>query len=290
VRAALARVARRARAALDRRRRTSSKRRSALAERVEAVAMWWHSIDLGEGVVTPGRKPVDARAELESLQLPDLRGKTVLDIGAWDGFYAFAAERLGATRVVALDYHVWSIDRDALEADRAERRRLRLPAEAPEGRHGVWRPDTLPGKRGFDLAHEALESRVEAVVADFMTVDLDELGTFDVVLFLGVLYHLRHPLLALERVAAVTRNVAVIETEAAVVRGAEDRALCEFHAGEYKRDPTNWWVPNERALVDLCRAAGFSDVRVLTQAPRSGSYRLVAHASKRRSQPKPGLA
>jgi tRNA (mo5U34)-methyltransferase len=273
VRATLGRVARRAKAVLHR-------RRSALDERVAAVPMWWHSIDLGEGVVTPGRKPVDAEAELASLQLPDLRGKTVLDIGAWDGFYSFAAERLGAKRVVALDHRVWSIDRDALEAYRAERRRRRLPVERPEGQPAVWRPDTLPGKRGFDLAHAVLESRVEPVVADFMTVDLDELGTFDVVLFLGVLYHLRHPLLALERVARVTRDVAVIETEAAVVPGAENRALCEFIAGEYKRDPTNWWLPTERGVVDLARAAGFADVRVLTRPPRSGSYRLVAHASR----------
>jgi tRNA (mo5U34)-methyltransferase len=243
--------------------------------------MWWHSIDLGEGVVTPGLKPVDAQGELEALQLPDLRGRTVLDIGAWDGFHSFAAERLGAKRVVALDHHVWSIDRDALEAYRAERRRRRRPIEHPEGRPGVWRPDTLPGKRGFDVAHEALGSHVEPVVADFMKADLAELGTFDIVLFLGVLYHLRHPLLALERVAAVTGELAVIETEAVVFPGSEDRALCEFVAGDYKGDPTNWWLPNERAVVDLCRAAGFADVRVLKRPPRSGSYRLVAHAYKR---------
>jgi tRNA (mo5U34)-methyltransferase len=253
-----------------------------LEKRVAAVPMWWHSIDLGEGVVTPGVKPTDANAELEALQLPDLRGKTVLDIGSWDGFYSFAAERLGAERVVALDHFVWSIDREAVEADRAERRRRRLPIEHPEGKPGLWRPDTLPGKRGFDLAHEALGSRVEPVVADFMNVDLAALGTFDVVLFLGVLYHLRHPLLALERVAGVTGELAVIETEAAVFPGSGDRALCEFVELEYKGDPTNWWLPNERALVGLCRAAGFSDVRVLTPRPRSGSYRLVAHASKER--------
>jgi tRNA (mo5U34)-methyltransferase len=238
--------------------------------------MWWHSIELGDGVVTPGVKPTDANAELAALHLPDLRGKTVLDIGAWDGLYSFAAERLGAKRVVALDHFVWSIDREALE----ERRRRGLPKEHPEGVRGVWRPDTLPGKRGFDLAREALGSRVEAVVADFMTADLAELGTFDVVLFLGVLYHLRNPLVALERLAAVTGGLAVIETEAAVFPGSRDRAFCEFFEREYKGDPTNWWLPNERAVVDLCRAAGFENVRVLTRPPRSGSYRLVAHASK----------
>jgi tRNA (mo5U34)-methyltransferase len=253
---------------------------SPLAERVAAIPMWWHSIDLGDGLVTPGRKPVDLEAELGALRLPDLRGKTVLDVGAWDGFYSFAAERLGARRVVALDHFVWSIDREALEAHRAERRRRGLPVEHPEGVPGVWRPDTVPGKRGFDLAREALGSRVEPVVADFMHVEPAELGTFDVVLFLGVLYHLRHPLAALERLAALTGELAVIETEAAVFPRARNRALCEFVEHEHKGDPTNWWLPNERALAALCRSAGFADVRVLTRAPRSGTYRLVAHARK----------
>ena len=58
-----------------------------LEEMAESVGFWWHSIDLGQGVVTKGyKKPETLRYELESLQLPDLRDKTVLDIGAWDGF------------------------------------------------------------------------------------------------------------------------------------------------------------------------------------------------------------
>lgn len=251
-----------------------------LAARVTEIPMWWHSIDLGGGVVTPGRKPVDMDAELEALRLPDLRSKTVLDIGAWDGFYSFAAERLGAKRVVALDYPTWAIDRDALKACRAGRRRERMPADDWEGQPGIWRPDTVPGKRGFDLAHRSLRSSVESVVADFMTVDLDLLGAFDVVLFLGVLYHVRHPLLALERLARVTDTLAVIETEAVVFRRSRARAACEFWEGAYKGDRSTWWVPNERAVVELCRTAGFEDVEVLTRAPRFGSYRLVAHAYK----------
>src|SRR6188472_354162 len=80
--------------------------------RAKADALrWFHSIDLGMGVVTRGVKsPEQHRHELAVLRLPDLAGKSVLDIGAFDGFYSFAAERLGADRVVALDHYVWSAD------------------------------------------------------------------------------------------------------------------------------------------------------------------------------------
>ena len=76
-----------------------------LEEMAESVGWWWHSIDLGHGVVTKGYKaPETLQYELESLRLPDLRDKTVLDIGAHDGFFSFEAERHGARRVVALDH------------------------------------------------------------------------------------------------------------------------------------------------------------------------------------------
>ncbi len=133
--------------------------------------MWWHSIDLGQGVVTPGyQSPELLKAEWQHLQIGDLSGKSVLDIGAWDGWFSFQAERAGAERVVALDYR----DGEA--------------------------------RRGFDVARAALGSSVEYVAADFMANDLAGLGEFDVVLFLGVLYHLREPILGLERVAGLTRD------------------------------------------------------------------------------------
>jgi hypothetical protein len=68
-----------------------------LEHKVAAIPFWFHSLDLATGVVTPGLKsPQQHMHELASFRIPDLRGKTVLDIGAWDGFYSFAAERLGA--------------------------------------------------------------------------------------------------------------------------------------------------------------------------------------------------
>src|SRR3954452_11537881 len=76
-----------------------------------SVPFWFHSIDLGGGVVTDGWKtPEMLDEEIERLRLPDLDGKTVLDINTWDGFFAFEAERRGASRVVALDEYMWSMD------------------------------------------------------------------------------------------------------------------------------------------------------------------------------------
>ena len=112
------------------------------------------------------------------------------------------------------------------------------------------------------------------------------LGTFDVVLYLGVLYHMRDPLRVLQRLRAVTKEVAIIESHARFHADTEDRTLCEFvQRNELNDDWTNWWVPNERALVALCRAAGFRRVQVhqgrpTGLGPEAGAvdYRIIAHA------------
>ncbi len=250
----------------------------ALRGEVAAVPHWFHSIDLGDGVVTPGDKSVEVLSrELVSLRLPDLRGLSVLDIGAWDGFYSFTAERLGAARVVSMDHFVWSLDRARANHHISEWSSGRGSPRAYE-ETDAWKPAELPGKRGYDLAHRVLGSRAEPVVADFMTEDLRKhSGPFDVVLWLGVLYHMRHPLLALEKVRSATRRLAVIETEAIEVHGAGDTALCEFfERDELAGDFTNWWAPNEKALVGMCRAAGFSRVEVIHAPGESPASRRDA--------------
>jgi len=258
----------------------------ALYRQVQALPIWWHSIDLGFGVVTPGRKtPAFLAKELASLRLPDLRGRSVLDIGAWDGFYSFTAEQRGAARVVALDSFVWALDWESKNRYKAECKRRGVPPEPFDRVPELWRFDTLPGKRGFDLAREALDSRVEPLVRDLMTADTAEIGQFDVVLFLGVLYHMENPLEALKRVRQFTGSVAVIETEAMAIGGFEQRPFCEFFPPRAKLlgDPTNFWAPNGPALVGLCEAAGFSRVELLTTPPapavgQTARYRLIAHA------------
>ncbi len=240
---------------------------------MSALPFWWHSIDLGHGVVTPGHKTAELlAAEWEALRLPSLSGKSVLDIGAWDGYFSFAAERAGAARVVALDHFVWSFDREAPVPPPPETG----PSPSPESVPGLWRPDTLPGKRPFDLARSTLGSSVEVVVGDFMAMDLEALGEFDIVLFLGVIYHMRHPLLALERLRAVTGDLAVIESEAIAVETLAEAPWALFvEERDDNGDPTNWWIPTGSAVAAMSRAAGFArvdDYSVLPEAtPDAGA-------------------
>lgn len=227
---------------------------------------WYHSIDLGQGVVTPGL----SRTSIVREALPEFRERSVLDIGAWDGYYSFLAEREGARHVVALDHYMWRIDYAAREA---YWQRCAGEGVIPDPDHDsdFLTRDDLPGRRGFDLARTVLHSRVEPVVADFMTADLDRLGRFDVVLMLGVLYHLVEPFTALRRLRALTREVAVIETEALHVEGLEDVPLLRFVAGdEINHDYSNWMLFSETGLHDLCRAAGFRRIETRVAPPPEG--------------------
>lgn len=237
---------------------------------------WWHSIPLPDGSVTAGyKKPDQLDAEWTTMQVPPLAGKDVLDVGAWDGYFSFRAEAAGARSVTALDHFVWSLDpiqKMDYERDcRAKGDPVRPFDEVPE----LWHPDELPGKRSFDAARTVLGSSVRSVVLDFMGADLDALPRADVVFFLGVLYHLKDPVRAFERLRAVTREVAIVETEAVWLPGYPSLAVAEFVPGDgLYGDPTNWWSPNEAALVGMARAAGFSEVEAVGPG-RAGAE--VAH-------------
>ena len=222
-------------------------------EKRVAAHRWYHTIDLGNGIVTQGID--DTPVRLGQVQLPSsLRGKTVLDIGAWDGFFSFESERRGAARVVAADYYSW---------------------------HGSgW-----GAKAGFQLAREALGSKVEDVDIDVMDIAPERLGTFDIVLFLGVLYHLRHPLLAIEKIAAVTREMLILETVVDLV-GLGRPAMAFYPGRELNADPTNWWGPNQEAVIGMLKYAGFEEVQVVTPTPGAlyRGARAVWHRVKGRNR------
>ena len=111
-----------------------------------------------------------------------------------------------------------------------------------------------------------------------MTMDLPAgLGQFDVTLFLGSLYHMQNPLAALKRLAYVTRELAVIETQASELPGFRRQSFVQFFSpGELNNDPSNWWAPNMSALVALCKAAGFREVRVVKGPPMLSRIALFA--------------
>jgi tRNA (mo5U34)-methyltransferase len=191
-----------------------------------ASGSWWHSIDLGNGVITEGVHPIEElRDNFRYFKLPeDLRGKSLLDIGCWDGFYSFESERRGA-RVTSVD---------------------------------CWRPEN------FFRAHRALDSQAEFHELSVYDVTREHLGAFDIVLFLGVLYHLRHPLLALEQVCEVTREFAIIETHVIDNIYQSQNPVMEFYefdelGGQYD----NWWGPNVECLTKMARSAGFARVELL---------------------------
>jgi tRNA (mo5U34)-methyltransferase len=206
---------------------------------------WFHAIELAPGLITPA--PERTAERLDLLRIPaDLSGRTVLDIGAWDGFFSFEAERRGAERVVAADCVAW---------------------------HG----DNWSDKRGFELARRALGSRVEDVDIDVLELTPERVGTFDLVLFLGVLYHLRDPLTALERVAGVTRGQLILETHVDLTWLR--RPAMVFYPGlELDWDPTNWWGPNPAAVKAMLHDAGFTRVEQVT--PGSWAYRIARTARR----------
>jgi tRNA (mo5U34)-methyltransferase len=252
-----------------------------------ARGSWYHSIDFGEGVVSVGGKPVDViEREWRLFGLEKLRGLSVLDIGGADGAYAFLAERAGASPVAVLDHYIWSIDSDAYARLYHEHIGAGKTPPAPHETE-LWDPERLPGRWRFDTARHLLGSKVRGIAADFTACDLAELGSWDVVLYLGVLYHMEDPLRSMRRVAAVSRRQAIVETEAVIVPGHPEPLWRFFPAGELNHDRTNWWAPNLAALLGLLGAAGFSATEILSGEPtdpgsdgQTRHYRAIVRAIK----------
>jgi len=180
---------------------------------------WYHTIELPDGSVIEGLQSLDQqRQRLHQFPIPeDLRGKRVLDVGAWDGWFSFEMERRGA---------------EVLAVDSAKNTRLLE-------------------------ARQLLGSRIDYQIADICRLTAKEVGTFDIVLFFGVLYHVKHPLLALENVCGMCREMACIES---FVTDADLHALplMEFYeTNELRGQADNWVGPNLSCLLAFCRTAGF---------------------------------
>jgi tRNA (mo5U34)-methyltransferase len=194
---------------------------------------WWHSFELPDGRVLTGVNSLESLRN-RIAQFPihaNLTGKRVLDIGAWDGWFSFEMERRGA-QVVALD--CWDNPR-------------------------------------FRDMHLIYNSRVEYVQMDVMEIAPETIGRFDLVLFLGVLYHLKHPLLALEKVCSVTKEMAAVDSF--VLRNEFDpdaQPVLEFYeTDEMEGQTDNWVAPNLACLMAMCRTAGFARVEFRGVLPYS---------------------
>ena len=190
----------------------------------------------------------DSPTKAEHLVLPDdLSGKRVLDIGCADGYFTFLAEERGA--------EVLSID--------------------------------IVRQAGYSVAHEVLGSKAEWRHLSVYDLRPETVGMFDVVLCLGVLYHLRHPLLGLDRLRHICTDQLVLETQVcdaffvdgtgaptALDPSVRDRPLAQFYPGsELNGDATNWWAPNNAGLVAMVESAGFA-----VDALDSNGQRAWVHA------------
>ena len=207
-----------------------------LKERVGALT-WYHTVDLGGGLVTPGI--YDHRPYLGRYDLPaDLHGRTALDVGTWDGFWAFEMERRGA-EVVARDLD------DERDLDYPPRRRPREFPEEPRG-------------QGFRIAKEALDSDVERVSLSIYDAAPEELGTFDLVFCGSVLIHLRDQLLALERIAGLCSGTFISAEEYDRLSG-----LVPFPVSRYLADRDKavvFWLPSVRTWRRMLWTAGFERI------------------------------
>lgn len=215
-----------------------------LRARVDAHR-WYHTMELAPGVTTPGM--FDHRPYVERYGLPeDLSGKRALDVGTLDGFWAFELERRGA-QVTALDVE------DPAALDWPPRLRAAGEARRAEGA-------ALAEGRGFAVAHAALGSSVERRVLSVYDATPERLGgPFDLVFCGSVLIHLRDPMLALGRLAALCRGRLVLAEEYS--RRLE--WLPRVSAVEFRGESPwmSWWRPSSRAWLAMVRTAGFEDVR-----------------------------
>jgi tRNA (mo5U34)-methyltransferase len=203
---------------------------------------WFHRIKLSEEVTTPSAKRNDLI--LGELNLPeDLTGKTVLDIGAWDGYFSFECERRGAKEVLATDEYVWS----------------------------TWKDGTFD--KGFDFAHRILESNVKKLQVSVESLRDKPIGKFDIVLMLGVLYHAIDPLGYLRAAFEHTKEMLILETHVNL-NDLPYPAIAYYPGGALADDPTNYWGPNHLAVVGMLKDVGFTQVKTFPQS----NDRQVFHA------------
>ncbi|MCK9250921.1 MAG: methyltransferase domain-containing protein [Solirubrobacteraceae bacterium] len=212
---------------------------------VEAVPLWYHTLDLPHGITTPGW--FDLRPIIDRMPWPDVRGKRCLDVGTWDGHLAFEMERRGASEVVAIDLA------DHSQWDVPFRGR---PAVAPTLEAMVGDDKAA----GFATAHRLLGSRVRRREISVYDLSPDTVGEFDVVVCGSLMLHLRDPIRAMEAIRSVTAGAFLsaegLRLRATLMHPRRPMALLDA-------DPAmvQWWHPNLAGHRRMLYAAGFRIVR-----------------------------
>jgi tRNA (mo5U34)-methyltransferase len=227
---------------------------------------WYHTIELAPGVVTPGW--FDLRGVVAEVPIPmSLAGARVLDIGTFDGFWAFEMERRGAAEVVAIDVldpagWDWPLGSDDAVVQAIGQRKAK--------------------GAGFLLAKDALGSSVHRLERSVYDLDASEVGSFDFVYVGSLLLHLRDPIRALERVRGVAHGSVVVVD---AVDGLLTAALRGRPAATLDGVGRPWWwKPNVAGLVRMVEVAGFE----LTEPAKQ--LRLPAGRGQPRPSPRVALS
>lgn len=189
-----------------------------------------HGIDFGSGLASKADASVDFVNQTAEALLGgvDLRGRSVLDIGTWSGAYAFEAKWRGAARVVATD-------------------------------HYTWNNSEFRGREAFDLAHAITGLEIEAYDIDVPDLSQSSVGSFDVVLFAGVFYHLFDPINLTRQISSCAKHLLIVETHLNEINNPEP-AMRFYPGATLNNDGSNWWGPNASCMYELLREIGFSDI------------------------------
>jgi len=193
---------------------------------------WWHPIPIGDSI-TPGMN-TETEDTFNNLGIPkDLTGKTVLDIGAWDGYYSFGCENRNAKRIVASDRFIWENNEIS----------------------GCW----WNNDKGFKFAHKHLESNVEQLFSSVEELNPETHGKFDIVLMLGVIYHAKDPIGYLQKAFDMSNDLVVIETHVDLL-DLPYPAARYYIDDELNSDNTNYWGPNALAVKGIMKDIGYKNI------------------------------
>lgn len=220
---------------------------------------FFHIIDLPDGRVTPGTTDHRNQPAFLGIDAPGLlAGDRVLDIGANDGFWSFWAEKAGAAEVLATDVdsyvdYDWGFAGPPVTARRQANKRT-----------------------VFDALHAEFRSKVQREKVTVYDLKQERHGQFDLVLFYGVLYHLRHPLLALDAIRRVCRGCVIVETHVSNRAPFVPQSL--FYWDDVFNGDTNWSGPSEACVVAWMKSAGFETIfrQVVAYDVYSARQRFVA--------------